>query len=282
MHPRFPAGPRPLLLGMVHVGALPGTPFARAPLADLVATAVAEAQALRAAGFGGVLLENMHDRPYLKGHVGPEITAAMTVVAGAVRAALGPGYPLGLQILAGANAEAVAVAHAAGLDFVRAEGFAFGHLADEGLFDACAGPLLRYRRAIGAERVAIWADIQKKHSSHAISADLTLHDWAHGAEFLGADVLVVTGTATGEAAAVDDLRAVKAATRLPVAIGSGITPDNAADYATADAWIVGSSLKVDGAWANPLDAQRVRRLHAAWAALGRGPRATPGRRVRRR
>ena len=39
------------------------------------------------------------------------------------------GLPVGIQILAGANVEAMAVAHAAGLDFIRAEGYAYAHVA---------------------------------------------------------------------------------------------------------------------------------------------------------
>lgn len=50
-----------------------------------------------------------------------------------------------------------------GLDFIRAEGFVFSHVADEGLLDACAGRLLRYRRSIGAGHVMIFTDIKKKH-----------------------------------------------------------------------------------------------------------------------
>ena len=51
-----------------------------------------------------------------------------------------------------------------GYDLIRAEGFVFGHVADEGWIDGCAGPLLRYRKMIGADRVAVLADIKKKHS----------------------------------------------------------------------------------------------------------------------
>lgn len=51
----------------------------------------------------------------------------------------------------------------AGMDFIRAEGFVFSHVADEGLLDACAGDLLRYRKNIGADRVLIFTDIKKKH-----------------------------------------------------------------------------------------------------------------------
>ncbi|HEU0080245.1 MAG TPA: BtpA/SgcQ family protein, partial [Longimicrobiaceae bacterium] len=123
------SSPKPVI-AMVHVGALPGTPASRATLRELEERAVDEVAVYRGAGVHGVALENMHDVPYLRGGVGPEITAAMTVLARAVKEA--SGLPCGIQVLAGANLEAVAVAHAARLDFVRVEGFAFAHVADEG------------------------------------------------------------------------------------------------------------------------------------------------------
>ena len=86
----------------------------------------------------------MHDRPYLKGSVGPEIVAAMAVIGAEVRRAVP--LPLGVQVLAGANLSAVAVAHACGASFVRVEGFVFAHVADEGVIESSAGALLRYRR----------------------------------------------------------------------------------------------------------------------------------------
>ena len=75
----------------------------------------------------------MHDVPYLKGGTGPEVTAMMSVIGRAVKQAVG--VPCGVQILAGANREAVAAALAAGLDFVRVEGYAFAHVADEGIIE---------------------------------------------------------------------------------------------------------------------------------------------------
>lgn len=261
-----PSG-RPLLIGMVHVRALPGTPFAALPLPDIVGIAAGEAEMLIRSGFDAIILENMHDRPYLKGRVGPEITAAMTAVAVGVRQALGPATPVGIQILAGANLEALAVAFAAGLQFIRAEGFVFGHVADEGWIEASAATLLRERRRLGAEEIKIWTDIQKKHAAHAATADLGMDDWAHGAEFFGADGLIVTGSRTGEAADAHQLAEVKKATPLPVAVGSGITPDNARRFRAADAWIVGSWIKQDGRWENGLDPRRLREMVAARDAL---------------
>jgi membrane complex biogenesis BtpA family protein len=253
------------LIGMVHVGALPGTPAAHHSVERLVQHAVAEARAYRDAGFTAIAIENMHDRPYLKGAVGPEVTAAMTAIGHEIKRETA--LPLGVQVLAGANREALAVAHACGAEFVRAEGFVYAHVADEGLIESCAGELLRYRRAIGAERVRVFADIKKKHSSHAITADVSLAETARAAEFFLADGVIVTGAATGEPADAADLRDVRGATRLPVLVGSGLTPANLAAYAAADGFIVGSSLKQGGVWSQPLDAAAVRAMAAAFAAL---------------
>ncbi|MCK6572645.1 BtpA/SgcQ family protein [Myxococcota bacterium] len=249
------------LIGMVHVGALPGTPAHGAPLRTIIAQAVAEARLYRDAGYDVVLIENMHDRPYRKGGVGPEIVAAMTAVGCAVRAAVD--LPLGVQILAGANHEALAVALACEARFVRVEGFVFAHVADEGVIEACAADLLRYRRALGAD-VAVVADIKKKHSAHAITADVSLVETAHAAEFFLADGLIVTGTATGHAADPAEVAAVAAAVNLPVLVGSGASAENVGAYAAADGVIVGSSVKVGGRWEAPVDAARARAFAEAF------------------
>jgi len=248
------------LVGMVHVRALPGTPLAALPMSAIVADAVREAKELADAGFDAVMIENMHDRPYLRQSVGPEVVSAMAAVLDAVRDAVS--VPIGVQILAGANREALAVAMAGGGTFIRAENFVFAHVADEGLMlEADAGRLLRYRREIGAEHIRIFADVKKKHSSHAITADVDIAQMAQAAAFYGADGVVVTGSATGEPVAVDDVRAVRASVPLPLAIGSGITPENLpALWETGDVFIVGSFLKRDGKWHEPIDGDRVEAL----------------------
>ncbi len=158
MTTRFP-GP---LIGMVHLAALPGSPHASLRVERIARAAAAEAKVLEDAGFDAVLVENMHDLPYLRRRVGPEVVAAMTACTLCVRAAVS--VPVGVQVLAGANAEALSVAHACGGSFIRAEGFQLAAVADEGLLEeADAGPLLRLRRTIGAERVMVAADILKKH-----------------------------------------------------------------------------------------------------------------------
>ncbi len=258
---------RKAVVGMIHVPALPGTPRNNAKVAQIVAAAAGEAHTYTQAGLDGLLIENMHDVPYLAGAVGPEITATMTAVGVAVRQA--SPLPLGVQILAAANREALAVAHACGAAYIRVENFAYAHVADEGLLPTAeAGPLLRYRRQIGATGVGIIADVKKKHASHAITSDVPLEEAARTAAFFGADGLVVTGRATGEETLVEDVATVRAAADVPVCIGSGLTADNLARYwRHADVFIVGSHFKQDGFWANAIDAARLERFMAAVAAL---------------
>ncbi len=257
---------RPALVAMIHVGALPGTPRSQAAVGELARAAVAEAKVLVAGGVDAIMLENMHDVPYMNRVVGPEIVASITAICSTVRAVVD--VPLGVQVLAGANREALAVAQAAGCQFVRCEGFVFSHIADEGLMpDADAGPLLRYRKMIGAEQVAIIADVKKKHSSHAVTADVDLAETAKAAALFGADGIVVTGTATGQPTKPVDVAAVADAVDQAIFVGSGVTPENVVDLAPhADALIVGSYLKRDGNWENGPDPARV----AAMAKAVRG------------
>ncbi|MBU3728850.1 MAG: BtpA/SgcQ family protein [Phycisphaerales bacterium] len=251
--PRLPHGP---LVGMVHLRALPGSPSSAMRPAEIVKVAVAEARLLEEAGFDALIVENMHDRPYLADAGTADTVATFAIATAAVTAAVR--IPVGVQVLSGATSAALAIAHAAGGSFIRAEGFVFASVADEGLLaEACAGPLLRERRRIGASSVRILADIRKKHSSHAITGDLDGAAWARAAEFFGADGIIVTGSETGAAVDMAELASVRAATTLPVLVGSGATPQGAAALLEhADALIVGSALKRDGLWSNEIDPVR--------------------------
>ena len=253
-----------LLIGMVHVGALPGTPHSRHSLDDLTRQAIAEARTLIETGFDGLIVENMHDRPYINGPHSPDTVAAMTRVCLAVREVVGPKL-MGIQVLSRGEKEALAIAATCSAHFIRCENFVFSHVADEGLMpEAAAGPLLRYRRSINAQHIQIFADIKKKHASHAITADITLTEAAQAADFFSADGLIVTGTATGKPVDQSHLAEVRAATNLPVLVGSGVTPAQVKPlFQHADALIVGSSIKLDGSWLNPIDPQRCQQLVAA-------------------
>ncbi|HEX8175677.1 MAG TPA: BtpA/SgcQ family protein [Pyrinomonadaceae bacterium] len=254
------------VIGVIHVGALPGTPAGGETVTAIVEQARAEARIYLEGGVDGLMIENMHDVPYLRGRVGPEIVSAMAVIGHAVKEECA--LPTGVQILAGANLEAMAVAHAAGLDLIRAEGYVFAHIADEGWIESSAAELLRYRKQIGADRVEVWADVKKKHSSHAVTTDITLGETAEAVEFMRGGAVVVTGSVTGRAPRLADVEEVKSHCRLPVILGSGIDASNIYEfYDAADGFIIGSYFKQDGHWANTVDRERVEKLMKEVARL---------------
>jgi membrane complex biogenesis BtpA family protein len=243
------------IIGMIHVDALPGTPRFGNKMSAVIGRAREEALTYKQAGIDVLMIENMHDIPFDR-HIGPEIVAAMAILGYEVKQATG--LRCGIQILAASNREALGVAQAAGLDFVRAEGFVFGHIADEGYIDGCAAELLRYRRHIGADDILVLTDVKKKHSSHALTADVDISETAHAAEFFLSDGVIVTGVATGTEASLEELHQVKAAVNIPVLVGSGVTLENVDRYlAIADALIVGSYFKFAGLWSNAVDYDRV-------------------------
>ncbi len=247
------------VIAMVHVRPLPGTPFYQGNFNTVMDKALNEAEIYIKHGIHGLMIENMHDVPYLNRKAGHEISTSMAVIGYMLKREFA--IPVGIQILAGANKQALAAALASGMDFIRAEGFVFGHMADEGFMQSDAGELLRYRKHIGAEHIAVFTDIKKKHASHQLTADTDITEHARAAEFFRSDGLIITAGHTGEAVDVEELKAVRQQTRLPVLIGSGVTAENLDSYYPyTDAFIVGSYFKMQGKWQNPVDENRVHLL----------------------
>jgi len=249
------------VIGMIHIHALPGTPNYKGDIGFIIEKALEEAKVYKAAGIDAIMLENMHDIPYQKNKVNAEITSMMTVLAHTIKQETQ--LPMGIQILAAANKEALATAKAAQLEFIRAEGFVFGHLADEGYIDSQAADLLRYRKQIDADNIAVFTDIKKKHSSHTLTSDVNIVETAHAAEFFLSDGIILTGGTTGSEANTFEIKLVNKQTTIPVIIGSGLTMENVANYLPiSDAMIVGSYFKKEGFWKNELDPKRIKEFMA--------------------
>jgi membrane complex biogenesis BtpA family protein len=245
------------VIGVIHVDALPGTPDYNGDVREIIEHAKKEALIYKENNIDVIAIENMHDVPYLKRTVGPEITSIMSVIGYEVKNITK--LQCGIQILAGANKEALAAANSAGLDFIRAEGFVFAHVADEGLIESDAGELLRYRKQIDAENILIFTDVKKKHSSHTVTSDVDIVETAKAATFFLSDGVIVTGSTTGKEPDANEVKNVKETVNIPVIIGSGITVNNIEKYFRyADAFIIGSHFKKDGSWKNEVDSKRVK------------------------
>ncbi len=251
-------GDQAILIACLHLLPLPGSPDWGGSMTAVLDRALEECRIYLDVGVDGMILENTFDTPYLNRPGEASTVAAMALAAAAVRRTTD--LPLGIQVLAGANIAALEIALTCDLDFIRVEGFAYAHVADEGIIEADAGTLLRRRAHLGARHIEIWADIRKKHSAHALTADLDLRDIAEGAAYYGAEGVIVTGGMTGKPASTADLDSI-ADLDLRRVVGSGVTASNVGDYAArADALIVGSAFKTGGNWRGTVEESRVREL----------------------
>ncbi|GAA2124004.1 BtpA/SgcQ family protein [Actinomadura napierensis] len=258
-----------VVVGAVHLPPLPGSPhYEGVPLDEICTFAIEEARAYLDGGAHGVIVENHWDIPFLKpGEHGYETAAAMAVVTDRVRHATAG--RVGVSILSNAAECSIASAWSGGAGFVRVNQWANAYVANEGIIEGQAAHATRYRSRIGANPVKIFADVHVKHGAHAIVADRTLAEQTEDAEFFGADVLIATGSRTGDAAALDEVEGIAAHTTLPVVIGSGISAGNVGELLPAcDGVIVASSVKDNGRWWGRVDAAKVRELTAAAAKAG--------------
>jgi membrane complex biogenesis BtpA family protein len=237
------------LVGDIHLAPLPGAPrYRKEDMAAIIARAVTDAKVYEKGGMNGVIVENHGDIPFLKpADIGPEIIAAMAVIATAVREAVG--IPVGVNLLANAAIGSLAIAKASGARF------------NEGVIEGESAKALRYRKMIDAEDVAIFADVHVKHGAHAIVGDRSVSEQARDVEFYDADVAIATGNRTGDSVPDEEIAAIRDGARLPIIAGSGVTAANARHVlGKLDGAIVGSSLKLDGVWWNRVELSRVEAL----------------------
>jgi hypothetical protein len=258
------------VIGMVHLWPLPGAPgFSGYGMDTILDQAQRDTEALLEGGVDGLVVENMWDLPYYVG-TDPQLEAVTAQAVAARHVADMADVPVGVNVIHNGWQAELAIAVAAGLDFLRICILTGARLWDTGDLDAgCAADLLRKRKELGAEHLKLFADVDKKHSVPFPGLDLETHiEWT---EFYRADALIVSGKMTGSAPPLDKVRRAKEAATRPILMGSGTTVDNIADFLQyADGAIVGSSLKVDGVMQNPVDVDRVRDYIAAVEAVREG------------
>ncbi len=236
-----------IIIGVLHLDPLPSSPLYES-YEDVFENALRDAKAL-AEGCDAIIIENYGDKPFLK-EVDRVTVACMSVIAWEVKRETG--LPIGINVLRNDPFSALAIAKAVNADFVRVNQLYFASLSPEGFLEGKAGEVLRYRRFIDC-KAKIYADVKVKHAYHFVS----LEDYLENVERSLADALIVTGTATGKEVDVEELKAVRNLTNLPVFVGSGVNTENLHKYVgLCDGVIVGTYFKRDGR----VDAERVMRL----------------------
>jgi membrane complex biogenesis BtpA family protein len=254
-------GKKKVVIGMVHLRALPGAPRYSGNFSTVIDAALSDAAALEQGGVDGIMLENFFDAPFFKDRVPPETVASMSRVVTTLRQKTK--LPLGVNVLRNDGISALAIATACDAQFVRINIISWAMLADQGIIEGRAAEIARYRKSLGSN-VLIFTDVLTKHAAPMAPMEMqwVAHDtWERG----GADALVVSGKATGYATDLGDaIAARKGAPDAPILIGSGVTADSVRDYLpVVDGVLVGTWLKTDGQVANPVDLNRVKQVVAA-------------------
>lgn len=255
------------IIGMVHLWPLPGAPgYEGYGMDTILDHAQRDAEMLLEGGVDGLIVENMWDLPYYVGtDVQLESITSQAVIARKIVEMVD--VPVGVNVIHNGWQAELAIAVAAGLDFIRVCILTGARLWDTGDLDqGAAANLLRRRKELGMEGVKLFADVDKKHSVPFPGLDLETHiEWT---EFYRADALIVSGRMTGDAPSLDKVRRAKELATRPILMGSGTRTENITDFLQyADGAIVGSSLKVDGVAENPVDVERVRRYMAKVRAV---------------
>lgn len=254
------------VIGMLHAPPLPGSPRSQGSWRSLEEHVMEDARLLVEGGVHGLMIENFGDSPFYPDRVPPHVVACLTALAARVKRT--HDRPLGINVLRNDGVSALGVALAAGADFIRVNVLCGARVTDQGIIQGIAHDLLRLRANLDARHILVLADVDVKHS--APLADMPLdQDVADLVHRGGADAVIVSGSGTGRKVEISDVTEVKkAAGDAPVLIGSGVTADTLGPLlATADAVIVGTSLKVDGIPAGPVDPRRVEALMVAWSKL---------------
>jgi membrane complex biogenesis BtpA family protein len=251
---------RPILIGMLHVPPLPASPQARDSFSAVRDHVLRDTDALLEGGITNLMIENFGDTPFFPGTVPAHTVAHLTAIAHEVATQF-PTAEIGLNVLRNDGCSALAIAAATGASFIRVNVLCGARLTDQGIIQGIAHDLLRLRKNLSAEGVAILADVDVKHS--AALAERPLADEIEDAIKRGhADAIIVSGNATGASVAAEQLaEAVSIAASTPVLIGSGATADSIQHIRNqAAGFIVGTAVKCDGNVHNPVDPARVREI----------------------
>jgi membrane complex biogenesis BtpA family protein len=254
----FFAPKKKVVIAMIHIGALPGTPLydGDGGVAKLIDDAARDAEALQLGGVDAVMFGNENDRPYVTS-APLEGVAAMTAVVQAIKPALD--VPFGVNYLWDPCAS-VAIAAATGARFVR-EIFTGVFASDMGVWAPDCARASRLRRNLGRPDLKLLFNINAEFAHSLDARPIELR--ARSALFSSlADAILVSGPITGQPADQSDLRKVcEAIHDAPVFANTGVTIDNVRDVlAVADGVIVGTHFKVDGNTWNAVDGARVRRF----------------------
>lgn len=247
---------RRLLLCVIHLPPLPGSPRWSGSVEELVDFAVRNARRVEEGGADGIILENFHDNPFPQDDVPDETLVAMSVIVREVSRSVS--VPVGVNLLRSACREAAIVAALCGASFIRCNAYCETISCPEGIIQPQAREVQMVFKNLG-KRVEVLADVFVKHASplHSMSIRDVVENCV---ERCLADFIVVTGRKTGEAPEPELFQEVLKYSRAPVLVGSGTCPENVRLYRGCAGVIVGTYIKDER---GEVDPRKVRNMRSA-------------------
>src|SRR5256712_12063040 len=194
------------IIAPIAVRPLPGSPGYGGDLETVVAAAVKDAKLLDEGGVDGLSFENLGDAPFFKSDAPPETVASLARVIGEVKRA--SSLPIGVNVLRNCASASLALSYAYGGRWIRVNVLTEAYVTDQGIIEGIAADLMRYRRMLGAEGVAVFADVHVKHAAPLVQRPIreSARDMVERGR---ADALIVTGPRTGSPPAGEVPKALK-------------------------------------------------------------------------
>lgn len=247
-------GTEKVIIGLLHLKALPGDPFYEGSMEDVIARARQDLEALQSGGVDGVLITNEFSLPYEK-KVANVTLAAMGRVVGALDGRFR--VPYGVEAIYDADAT-IELCAATGAQFGRCV-FTGAYAGDLGLVDRDVSRTLRRRRALEIQDLKLFYFVNSEGEVYL--NDRPLEEITKTMIFnCHPEALVVAGGMAGSSPQDTLLKQVRdnAPGDIPVFCGTGCKRDNIEEiFRIADGAFVGTTFKKNGQFEEAVDEERV-------------------------
>ncbi len=228
-----------VVIGAIHFPPLLG--FSEFPGFEIAQeNALRDLKAFEQGGVDAIIFENNYDIPHTE-FVGPEIGASMLLLGEEIKKATT--LPIGISVLWNDYKTALSIAKVLDLQFIRVPVFVDTVKTSYGVIEGNFEEIIKFRKQIQAEHVALFTDIHVKHAE--ILSSYTIIESAQLAIKEGSDGLIITGKWTGDAPDLAEIKEVRASVAdFPIICGSGVDSKNIHKlFQYASGGIVSTSLK---------------------------------------
>ena len=266
MHTFDSLGKKKVILGMIHLKPLPGTPHHEdGMLEDTLAKAVKDAIALYQGGADGCLIQTV-DRVYPAGDEADYArVAAMAKIVHEVDKATGPEFQIGVHMMFNGLKPSIAVAKVCGGSYIRCSVLVGATQTAMGTVVANPYDFMTYRSRIAAQNIKLIAEVDGMHyrgtgdRSATETAMMAKHVGAHAVEVAHRDEEINNRVVREIKKAIPD---------LPIILGGHTNHENVARrMAEADGAFVGTCIEEGGKWGGPIDIERVKEYVAIVSSI---------------